>query len=92
MGAPDCERRVNSGAGTGPASVRPVLEKAIGLAAEVEPAILLIDLGLPDIDGHEVARAVRTALGAGVVLIALTGFGGAEDLRRCRVAGSTRTC
>jgi CheY-like chemotaxis protein len=61
--------------------------EAIGLAAQVEPEILLIDLALPDIDGHEVARSVRAALGAGVVLIALTGFGGAEDLRRCRVAG-----
>ena len=54
----------------------------------VAPDIALIDLGLPTIDGYEVARRIRaTAVGRSMVLIALTGYGQAEDRRRALEAG-----
>jgi PAS domain S-box-containing protein len=50
------------------------------------PAIVLLDIGMPDMDGYEVARAIR-ARGAHVPLVALTGWGQEDDLRRAREAG-----
>ncbi len=40
-----------------------------------KPDLAIIDIGLPGIDGHEVARRVRAVLGDAVVLVALTGTG-----------------
>jgi DNA-binding response OmpR family regulator len=55
---------------------------------EFRPDVLLLDIGLPDMNGYELARRVRaTAHGAGAVLIALTGWGQAEDKRRAAEAG-----
>ena len=52
------------------------------------PDIILIDLGLPDIDGYAVARAVRSSEGGdSVVLVTITGFGGAHDVDRAKAAG-----
>jgi len=49
---------------------------------------MLIDLGLPGIDGYEVARAVRAhPEGKATTLIAVTGYGQAEDRRRSKEAG-----
>lgn len=57
-------------------------------ALELRPDVALIDLGLPDIDGHEVARRIRAQLDANaIVLIALTGYGTAEDQRLTRESG-----
>jgi PAS domain S-box-containing protein len=54
----------------------------------VRPSVVLLDLGLPGLDGYEVARRVRQDLEArDVVLIALTGWGQEEDRRRTREAG-----
>ncbi|MBA3820993.1 MAG: response regulator, partial [Deltaproteobacteria bacterium] len=56
--------------------------------AEELPDAALIDLGLPDIDGYEVARAVRAQLGDRCPrLIAVSGFGQARDRERARAAG-----
>jgi signal transduction histidine kinase/CheY-like chemotaxis protein len=46
---------------------------------EARPDVALIDIGLPSLDGYEVARRVRAALGSGIVLVALTGYGQRED-------------
>ena len=46
-----------------------------------------VDIGLPELDGYGVARAVRAALGSTVYLVALTGYGQAEDRRRALAAG-----
>ena len=63
-------------------------ESGLALAAESPPEIALIDIGLPDIDGYEVARRLRTARsGRRIALIALTGFGQSEDQRRAFAAG-----
>jgi signal transduction histidine kinase/CheY-like chemotaxis protein len=59
----------------------------LALAAEFRPQIVLIDLGLPDIDGYEVGRRLRTQFGAAVQLVAVTGYGQAEDRRRTKDAG-----
>ena len=60
----------------------------LALAAQARPDIALIDIGLPDLDGYEVARRLRAAPGGrGIGLIAITGYGQAEDQRRAYDAG-----
>ena len=60
----------------------------LALARQHQPEVALIDLGLPGLDGYEVARALRaSAGGTGTVLIAITGYGQAEDRRRSKEAG-----
>jgi CheY-like chemotaxis protein/anti-sigma regulatory factor (Ser/Thr protein kinase) len=54
---------------------------------EAKPDIALVDIGLPGIDGYEVARRTREALGPHVYLIALTGYGQNEDKKRALEAG-----
>jgi signal transduction histidine kinase len=56
---------------------------------DVRPDVVLCDIGLPDIDGLEVARRVREdrAVRPDVRLIALTGYGQAEDVRQALDAG-----
>lgn len=52
--------------------------------------VALIDIGLPDVDGYDVARRIRaTAHGKSAYLIALTGYGQAEDRRRAEEGAST---
>jgi CheY-like chemotaxis protein len=60
----------------------------LALAAEAQPDVALIDIGLPDLDGYEVARRLRAAPGGRRVgLIAITGYGQPEDQRRAYEAG-----
>ncbi len=51
------------------------------------PDVGLIDIGLPDWDGYEVARQVRRALGERIFLVALTGYSQPEDRQRALDAG-----
>jgi CheY-like chemotaxis protein len=51
------------------------------------PNAALIDIGLPGLDGYEVARRVRNALGDSLVLVAMSGYGQAEDRARAAQAG-----
>ncbi|HEV3010076.1 MAG TPA: ATP-binding protein, partial [Burkholderiales bacterium] len=60
----------------------------LALAAEARPDVALIDIGLPDVDGYEVARRLRAAPGGRRIgLIAITGYGQVEDQRRAYEAG-----
>ena len=60
----------------------------IELAAEFEPEIILLDIGLPDINGYEVARRIRQyAWGKNIVLIAATGWGQVKDKELAKDAG-----
>lgn len=61
---------------------------ALALAVARVPQVMLVDIGLPDIDGYEVARRVRADATLGsVVLVALTGYGQREDRERAFAAG-----
>ena len=61
---------------------------AIQLALEQRPDVALIDLGLPGIDGYEVARRIRESLGRGeIFLAALTGYSDDDDRARTEQAG-----
>ncbi|WP_243336715.1 ATP-binding response regulator [Anaeromyxobacter soli] len=51
------------------------------------PEVVLVDIGLPGLDGYEVARRIRAARGSRVLLVALTGYGQAEDRRLAIAAG-----
>lgn len=51
------------------------------------PEVALIDIGLPGMDGYEIARQVRAKLGKDVYLVALTGYGQAEDKKQALNAG-----
>jgi len=59
----------------------------VRLAAASAPDVVLVDIGLPQMDGYEVARQIRKRLGAAVRLIALTGYGDAEARHKSREAG-----
>jgi len=62
--------------------------RALVLAEHHVPDVVLIDLGLPSLDGYAVAQALRgTAHGRSMMLIAVTGYGQAEDRRRSKEAG-----
>ena len=51
------------------------------------PDVLMTDVGLPGMDGHELARRLRARLGEGCVLAALSGYGQESDRARARAAG-----
>ena len=61
---------------------------AIARAAAVQPDACLLDIGLPDMDGNELARVLRdTPDTAQALLIAITGYGGAGDRQKTTDAG-----
>jgi signal transduction histidine kinase/CheY-like chemotaxis protein len=62
--------------------------EALKLAQEFRPDVALLDLGMPKLDGYEAARSIRQqSWGRDIMLVALTGWGQAEDKRRSREAG-----
>ncbi len=61
---------------------------ALAAVAEASPQVVLLDIGMPGMDGYEVARRLRQTPGFNATpIVALTGFGSAEDHRRSREAG-----
>ena len=62
-------------------------QAALEAASHGEPDVVLLDIGLPDIDGYEVARRLRAKFGTAIRLIALTGYGQPDDRRRVIEAG-----
>ncbi len=60
----------------------------IQLALAHRPEVALVDLGLPTVDGYEVARQIRAGLGASApLMIALTGYGAPEQRAQALSAG-----
>jgi CheY-like chemotaxis protein len=61
---------------------------AVSLASELRPDLILLDIGLPGMDGYQVARELRARRELdSAVLVALTGYGQEQDRRRSREAG-----
>jgi PAS domain S-box-containing protein len=61
---------------------------AIETAAATQPAVILLDIGMPRLNGYDVACEIRRQeWGKGVVLVALTGWGQEDDRRRSLEAG-----
>ena len=62
--------------------------EALRLAEEGRPQAIILDIGMPDLNGYEVARHIRQQdWGGRILLIAVTGWGQAEDKVRSRAAG-----
>lgn len=77
FGAWDHEIRV---AHTGP--------EALQVASDFEPEVILLDIGLPEIDGYEVARRLRQdPRFKGTLMIAVSGYGSTTDQQLSREAG-----
>ena len=63
-------------------------QEAVDVAEEFRPDVVLLDIGLPKLNGYEACRRIREQpWGKDVVLIALTGWGQEEDRRRSHEAG-----
>jgi CheY-like chemotaxis protein len=61
---------------------------ALAIAPEYKPDVVLLDIGLPGMNGYTVAERLRALPGGGnIVLIAMTGYGQEDDRRRSREAG-----
>ncbi len=63
-------------------------EEAVAAIEKHRPEVVLLDIGLPKLDGHEVCRRVREQpWGKDIVVIALTGWGQEDDRRKSEEAG-----
>ncbi|GAB3769606.1 hypothetical protein GCM10028796_34940 [Ramlibacter monticola] len=68
-------------------------EQALSLAEALRPELVILDIGMPRLNGHEVAERIRaTEWGRRIRLIALTGWGQAHDQERARAAGFDHHC
>ena len=61
--------------------------RALQLASEFRPEVAFIDIGLPDMDGHAVAAALRRTFGSTLRIVALTGYGQPDDRARALQSG-----
>jgi CheY-like chemotaxis protein len=60
-------------------------------ARELKPEVILCDIGLPDVDGYEIARTIRADVALhSTKLIALSGYAQPEDCQRAAEAGFDR--
>jgi CheY-like chemotaxis protein len=62
--------------------------EALRLGSEAPPHAMILDIGMPDITGYEVARRIRQETwGGGIFLVAVTGWGQSDDKARATAAG-----
>jgi CheY-like chemotaxis protein len=62
--------------------------EAVAAAEADRPEVILLDIGLPVMNGYEVARTIRRQpWGTDIVIVALTGWGQMEDRKRSKEAG-----
>jgi signal transduction histidine kinase/CheY-like chemotaxis protein len=62
--------------------------QAIPLIAKLKPSVVVLDIGMPVMDGHELASRIRDAFGAnGPRLVAVTGFGLDQDRAKSHASG-----
>jgi DNA-binding response OmpR family regulator len=64
--------------------------RGLEIAREFRPEIAMLDIGLPDVSGYDLARSIRAELGTSVYLTAITGWGEASDHERALQAGFDR--
>jgi len=69
-------------AGDGPEGVKTILQ--------AEPDVAIVDIGLPEFNGYEVARRVRSKLGDDIYLVAVTGYGQPGDIEEALASGFDR--
>jgi PAS domain S-box-containing protein len=62
-------------------------QTGIDTAQDFRPDVVLLDIGLPKLNGYEVAKRIRAQRGKDVLLVALTGWGQDEDRKRSMAAG-----
>jgi CheY-like chemotaxis protein len=63
-------------------------EAAVRLAAEFNPQVALLDIGMPKLNGYEACRHIRALPGgSAMTVVAVTGWGQADDRRRSQEAG-----
>jgi CheY-like chemotaxis protein len=62
-------------------------EGAVSSAAACPPDVVLMDIGLPGMNGYEAARQIRTGCAGSLMIVALTGWGQEPDRRRSQEAG-----
>ncbi len=60
---------------------------ALAVAATFEPDVAILDIGMPGVSGHTVARELRKQRGDGLTLVALSGLGEPADKARAADAG-----
>jgi PAS domain S-box-containing protein len=66
-------------------------QEAVVLAASFRPDTILMDIGMPRMNGYDACEAIRAQpSGAGIYIVALTGWGQEEDKARSRAAGFDR--
>jgi CheY-like chemotaxis protein len=64
--------------------------EAIELTTKFLPSVILMDIGMPNLDGFEATQRIREMeCGKAVTIVALTGWNQAEDIRRSKAAGCT---
>jgi CheY-like chemotaxis protein len=63
---------------------------AVEIASAFRPDVILLDIGLPGMNGYEVAKHFLDSFGNAVEIIALTGYGRDADLENTRQAGFRR--
>jgi signal transduction histidine kinase len=65
--------------------------EAVRIADEFRPDVILLDIGMPVLDGYDACRRIRSETwGAGIVIVALTGWSQEEDRRKSEAAGFDR--
>lgn len=63
-------------------------EEALAMAQRVRPQVFILDIGMPNLDGHSVARRLRESMpGLPMLIVALTGRAQPEDRQRSAAAG-----
>ena len=60
---------------------------ALEAATTFKPDVAILDIGMPRLNGYDVARKMRASMGDRLLLIAMTGWGQAEDKRQAADAG-----
>ena len=63
---------------------------ALRLIEQAIPDVVLLDIGMPEMDGLEVARRIRERWGKDIFLVAITGYGMEDDYRKTEEAGFDR--